>query len=387
MNERTKFVHRLEDGERMTDLCREFGISRKTGYKIRKRYEEDGIEALIDRSRRPLSSPNRTPKLIVDLIVELRMLKPTWGPKKLLWLLKKHYPAVPLPAESTIALILKREGLVKSRRRRRRASPTAGPLTQGTAPNDVWAIDFKGQFRLGNGRYCYPLTLTDQYSRYILLCESLGSTKAEPAKVALRHVFREHGLPKVMRSDNGSPFASTGRCGVSRLGIWMMRQGIRLERIQPGHPEQNGRHERMHRTLKQETTRPSRSNSLAQQEAFDAFVYDFNTNRPHEALKMRPPADCYRPSPRKYVSVPEPLTYPVHDIETTVRGSGSAYFSPLKKHLFIGEAFKGQRIGFRELDDHCWAVNFMDLEIGYVDINTQQLLTTASMKVSPMSLE
>jgi transposase InsO family protein len=248
----------------MMDLCREFGISRKTGYKVWKRYQEEGIEALMDRSRRPYSSPNKTPRLTVALIVDLRLLKPTWGPKKLLWLLRKHYPDVPLPAESTIALILKREGLVKGRKRRRRATPTVGPLTEGQAPNDVWAIDYKGQFKLGNGNYCYPLTMTDQFSRFILLCEALESTRREPAQVALKHVFRAFGVPKVVRSDNGVPFASTGRCGLSRLGVWMMRQGIKLERIEPGHPEQNGRHERMHRTLKQETTRPARGNNLAQ---------------------------------------------------------------------------------------------------------------------------
>lgn len=379
VNERTRFVHRLEDGERMMDLCREFGISRKTGYKIRKRYEEEGIEALIDRSRRPYSSPTKTPRLIVELIVDLRLLKPTWGPKKLLWLLKKHYPNVPLPAESTIALILKREGLVKGRKRRRRATPTVGPLTESTAPNDVWAIDYKGQFKLGNGNYCYPLTLTDQFSRFILLCEALESTKREPAQAALKHVFRAFGVPKVVRSDNGAPFASTGRCGLSRLGVWMMRQGIKLERIEPGHPEQNGRHERMHRTLKQETTRPASGNNLAQQEAFDAFVHEFNNDRPHEALKMRTPAEVYKPSQQEYASKGMPLTYPTHDIETTVKNKGAAYFKPLRKHLFVGEAFAGERIAFREIDAHCWVVNFMDLELGYVDIAAGQLLTTATL--------
>jgi transposase InsO family protein len=378
MNERTKFVHRLEDGERMIDLCREFGISRKTGYKIKRRYEEEGIEALIDRSRRPLSSPNKTPRAVIDLIVELRLLKPTWGPKKLLWLLKKNYPGVRLPAESTIALILKREGLVKTRRRRRRATPTLGPLTEGIEPNEVWAMDFKGQFKLGNSRYCYPLTLTDHFSRYILLCDGLESTKHEPVKTALKRVFKDFGIPKVVRSDNGAPFASTGRCGLSRLGVWMMRQGIKLERIEPGHPEQNGRHERMHRTLKQETTRPAQANGLAQQEVFDSFVDEFNTNRPHEALKMKTPASVYKPSPRQFLPVPTPLTYPTHDIEATVKHNGHAYFNPLKKRLFVGEAFVGERIGFREIDAHSWVVNFIDFELGIIDIASEQILTKAT---------
>jgi len=240
------------------------------------------------------------------------------------------------------------------------------------------AIDYKGQFKLGNGNYCYPLTMTDQFSRFILLCEALESTRREPAQVALKHVFRAFGVPKVVRSDNGVPFASTGRCGLSRLGVWMMRQGIKLERIEPGHPEQNGRHERMHRTLKQETTRPARGNNLAQQEAFDAFVNEFNNDRPHEALKMRRPAEVYQPSPQKYVSERIPLTYPTHDIETTVKNTGGAYFKPLRKHFFVGEAFAGERVAFREIEAHCWVVNFMDLELGYIDIATGQLLTRAA---------
>jgi len=376
MNERAKFVHRLEEGERMSDLCREFEISRKTGYKVLKRYKEEGLEGLINRSRRPNRSPNRTPRDLVDLIVDLRRQRPTWGPKKLRWKLEQCLPGVKLPAQSTIAVVLKREGLVKGRKRRHKATPTPGPLTDAKAPNQVWAMDFKGEFRLGNGRYCYPLTVTDQFSRYLLWCEAQESTRGEPVIRSFGSLFEAYGLPETIRSDNGSPFASTGRCGLSALGIWLMRLGIKLERIKPAHPEQNGRHERMHRTLKAETTRPARKTFLAQQERFDDFREDFNTQRPHEALGMKPPATIYTKSETPYTPYLAPLLYPLHDTACKVRQNGCVFFGPLKSSIYIGTAFRGEQIGFRELDEGCWLVQFMDLELGYLDKTTKTLLTT-----------
>ena len=376
MNEKTKFVHRLEDGERMSDLCREFGISRKTGYKILRRYEAEGIQGLLEQSRRPFRSPNKTPKDMVRLIVELRRIRHTWGPKKLRWTLAKHYPELVLPAESTIALILKREGLVDKRKRRRRATPTLGALTDGRAPNDVWSIDFKGQFKLGNGKYCYPLTVSDHYSRYLLGCEALENTRHKPVQFRLVEIFKQHGLPRVMRSDNGVPFASTGRWGLSRLGAWMMRQGIALERIQPGQPQQNGRHERMHRTLKRETTRPPKANIFAQQELFDKYVEDFNENRPHEALKMKTPASMHQKSPRPFQPFPPELKYPNHDLAKEVMPNGSILFEPLRREIYIGQALRGMTIGLREINLDCWAAHFMNMELGYLDLTTKKLLYT-----------
>jgi hypothetical protein len=241
------------------------------------------------------------------------------------------------------------------------------------APNDVWAMDFKGQFRTGKS-YCYPFTISDQYSRYLLGCEGLDGTQGGPAQAVLAAVFREFGLPEVIRSDNGSPFASTGRHGLTRLAVWLIRQGISLERIEPGRPDQNGRHERMHRTLKAETTRPACSNLLAQQERFDDFRKYYNESRPHEALGMRPPAEVYEPSDRSYQEYLEPLTYPLHDITTIVTEDGKAYISPFKKRVYIGGALAGETVGLRELDDGCWIVHFSDIELGLIDINLGGLL-------------
>ena len=367
MNERLKFVSRLLSGERMAELCREFGISRKTGYKFLRRYESDGEKGLYDRRRLPHRSPNRTPRDMVELIIEARHRRPTWGPKKLRWLLEREHPGVRLPAVSTFAVILKREGLVKGRRRRRRVTPSDKPLQEARRPNEVWAMDFKGQFRMGNGRYCYPLTVSDQHSRYLVLCEGLDSTSAAPSVQALKLAFRTYGLPQVIRSDNGSPFASTGRLGLTTLSVWLMRLGIELERIQPGQPQQNGRHERMHRTLKAETARPAQGNVLAQQECFDRFRKQYNEGRPHEALDMKTPKDVYEPSSKRYSEPLAPLTYPLHDLSCRVTQCGHIKVPVFSRSHYIGQALAGQHLGLRELDDGCWLVNFMHLELGYID--------------------
>ena len=245
VNERMKFVARLQQGERMTDLCREFGVSRETGYKIKRRFEELGVAGLFDQSRAPRRVPHRTSKAIRELLVEAKKQHPTWGPKKLrAWLLRKD-EGLKLPAPSTIGEILKEEGLVKSRKRRRRGKAKPTKLTQPTAPNEVWCADFKGQFRLRNrmGKYCYPLTITDGHSRYLIACEALDGTKAGPAQTVFEIAFRELGLPKVIRTDNGTPFGSTGLAGLTVLSAWWMRLGIAPERIEPGCPQQNGQHE------------------------------------------------------------------------------------------------------------------------------------------------
>jgi len=318
VSERMKFITRLLEGERMSDLCGEFGISRKTGCKLRARYASEGLAGLYDRSRRPHRSPRRTPTVVADQVVALRQRYPTWGPKKLRARLEKLHPEVLWPAASTIGVLLKDAGLVDGRKRRRRAWPTPpSQRRESSSANELWSIDFKGQFRMGNSRYCYPLTVSDHFSRYLLGCEALEATKAEPAARALESVFRTHGLPERMRSDNGTPFASTGLGGLTQLSVWLLRLGIELERIEPGHPEQNGRHERIHLTLKQETTRPAGGNLLQQQERFDDFCTRYNQERPHEALQMRTPAAIYQPSARKLPEALEPPTYPF----TTSRGT------------------------------------------------------------------
>lgn len=380
MSERTKFIRRLLDGEKMTDLCREFGISRKTGHKIWNRFRARGFEGLGDRSRQPLFSPQRTPRDIVARVLELRRRYPTWGPKKLRERFQQVNPGVRPPAASTIGVIIDDAGLVDGRRRHRRnvASPT--PLRQTTAPNQLWCVDFKGQFRLGDRRYCYPLTLSDHCSRYLLLCEALENTRAEGARAALEEGFREYGVPDAVRSDNGAPFASTGRLGLTQLSVWLLRLGIELERIEPGHPEQNGRHERMHLTLKQETTRPAAANLLQQQERFDEFRECFNMERPHEALAMKTPASAYTPSPRTYDPdrIIEPLAYPLHDHTARVFADGSAFIRPLDRRVHIGTAFAGENVGLRELASGTWLVSFLDYELGYLDEGARLLPNSAA---------
>ena len=261
MEERLRFVARLIEGEGMSDLCREFGISRKTGYKIFHRYKEEGAAAFTDRSRRPVRYANQLPPQIEAqieaLIVRCKKDKPHWGARKIRELLLRRLPGdVRLPARSTIHAVLDRHGLV-SRLGRRRNHAQGTPLSAGIRPNDLWCADFKGEFRLGNGRYCYPLTVTDHASRFLLLCDALESTREEPAIAAFQHLFRERGLPQAIRSDNGVPFASPNALfNLSKLSVWWLRLGIQIERIKPGHPQQNGRHERMHLTLKKEATRP-----------------------------------------------------------------------------------------------------------------------------------
>jgi len=257
MEERLRFVARVLDGEAMTEMCREFGISRKTGYKIFDRYKEHGLEALSDRSRRPVRYANQLPPAIKSLIVRLKGEKPHWGARKIRELLVRRLAGdVRVPARSTIHAVLDRHGLVR-RRGRTRNRATGTPLSEGAAPNALWCADFKGEFKLGNGRYCYPLTVTDHASRFLLLCEALESTREEPAFTAFERLFAERGLPIAIRSDNGVPFASPNALfNLSRLSVWWLRLGIAIERIKPGHPQQNGRHERMHLTLKKEATRP-----------------------------------------------------------------------------------------------------------------------------------
>ena len=378
MSERVEFARRLARGERMTDLCREYGISRKTGYKYKKRYEEQGARGLFDQSRRPRRSPQRTPNELVERIIALRRKHPTWGPKKLKKRLETLDPEVRWPAASTISVLLKDEGLVTGRRRRRRASPTPpSERVVPTRPNELWCMDFKGQFRLGNREYCYPLTVTDQVSRFLLGCDGLSSTHAEPAGKELEMVFLEHGLPDGIRSDNGPPFASTGLGGLTQLSVWLMRLQIRLERIDPGCPQQNGRHERMHRTLKQDTTRPAANNMLLQQEKFDEFRRVFNEERPHEALDMQTPASVYTPSTRALPSSLPPVRYPLHDDVMFVSKSGQGLFRG--QRYYVSQALAGQAVGLRHIEADVWLTTFMDLDLAY--------LNTTDRTVTPIAQE
>ena len=371
VDERLRFVARLLEGEAMTEVCREFGISRKTGYKIFERYKEHGLEALTDRSRRPVRFANQLPAQLESLIVTAKRDKPHWGARKIRELLLRRLPGdLRVPAQSTIHAVLHRHGLVRvPGRPRRRATGT--PLSAGLVPNDLWCADFKGEFKLGNGHYCYPLTVTDHASRFVLMCEALGSTREDLAVTAFEQLFRERGLPQAIRSDNGVPFASpNGLFNLSKLAVWWLRLGIAIERIKPGRPTQNGRHERMHLTLKREATRPPGMNSLQQQARFDAFRQEFNTERPHEALGMKRPAEIYAASPRPYFGLPD-LTYPLHDRDVVVTACGRICMH--RKKINLSTVLAGQRLGIKEVDDGLWIVSFMRYDLGFIDLEQKTL--------------
>jgi transposase InsO family protein len=372
MDLKKAFVARLDAGERMTDLCAEYGISRQAGYELWRRWQARGVDGLLASSRAPLRSPHRTPAALVDALLAARRAHPTWGPKKLKHVLESQLGTA-LPAPSTIGSLLARHGLVE-RRRRKRADVPPHPhgLRPAAASNDVWCIDYKGQFRLGDGTYCYPLTLTDQHSRFVLACEGMAAIEDGAAREACATAFRAYGLPACIRSDNGPPFAARGVAGLTRLAVYWLRLGIARERIEPGHPEQNGRHERMHRTLKGETARPARANLLQQQERLDDWRAEFNAVRPHEALGQRPPGAVYVPSTRPYpATLPEPA-YPLHD-DVLVVGRDGWVSRGRGRRSFLSAALAGQPVGVREEPDGRWLVTFMDLDLGYLNDRTRQL--------------
>lgn len=386
MDERMRFVIRLKDGESMACLCREFGISRKTGYKIFERYEQCGLEGLSDRTRRPFRYANQLPEQVEAAIVAVRREKPNWGARKIRERLLRRLPhAVKIPACSTIHAVLDRHGLVtRPVRSRTRAQGT--PLSQGLGPNDLWCTDYKGEFMLGDKRYCYPLTVTDHASRYLLLCEAMESNREELAFPAFERLFKERGLPRAIRSDNGVPFASpNGLFNLSKLSVWWLRLGISIERIQPGHPQQNGRHERMHLTLKKEATRPAGANILQQQAKFDDFMEEFNQERPHEALDMKCPADVYTASATPYQGIPEPH-YPFHDRTVMVTSCGRLCL--YRKKINLTTSLAGQAVGVKEVDSGIWLVSFMQYDLGYIDLEEktlQPLDNPFGPRVSPMS--
>ncbi len=371
MDERMRFIIRLKDGESMSSLCREFGITRRTGYKILDRYEECGLEGLHDRARRPVRYANQLPAQIEAAIVAAKREKPHWGARKIRERLLRKLPnEIKVPACSTIHAILDRHQLV-TRPKLRRTKAEGTPLSIGSKPNDLWCTDYKGEFQLGNKQYCYPLTVTDHASRYLFLCEAMESNKEQPAFTAFERLFQERGLPLAIRSDNGVPFASPNALfNLSKLSVWWLRLGISIERIKPGHPEQNGRHERMHLTLKKEATRPAGANIFQQQAKFDAFIEEFNNERPHEALNMKYPTEIYTASPRIYQGISDP-DYPFHDqtVNVTVCGRICIY----RKKINLSKSLAGQAVGIKEVDDGIWLVSFMKYDLGYIDLEEKTL--------------
>ena len=370
MDERMKFVGRLLQGERMAELCCEIGISRKTGYKFWNRYKDIGLHGLTDRARRPFRYANQLPLQLKKEILRIKQEKPSWGAPKIREIIKRKYPEVKTPAKSTIHCILDRHGLVK-RRKKRRFKAQGTPLSTTYNPNDLWCADYKGEFMLANKQYCYPLTITDFSSRFLLTCEGLENNSTVYAFNIFEQTFQKYGLPKTIRTDNGNPFSSPNALfGLSRLSVWWLRLGICIERIKPGHPEQNGRHERMHLTLKKEATKPPGINFLQQQEKFDSFIEEFNTERPHQALDMKYPNELYKYSTRPYKGIGE-LSYPFHDRTVTVSNCGRICFK--RNKINLSRALAGQDVGVKEINDGVWLVTFMNYDLGFFDLDNQKI--------------
>ena len=375
VKERLRFVVAHEsDLYSMMELCERFGISRKTGYKWLERFEAEGPGGLESRSRKPHRSPNRTAENIRSLLIEERLKHPKWGPEKLLDVVGRRHPEIELPARSTVAAMLKSEGLVKERRRRRRHKRPGKPTTSVTAPNELWTADFKGEFKTLDGVWCYPLTVADEFSRFILGIDGLLDTKRKRVRVVFERLFHEYGLPCGIRTDNGTPFVGTNSIhGLSVLNVWWVKLGIKLERIQPGRPDQNGRHERMHRTMKDETQYPPAENRSAQQVCFDDFRSEFNYERPHQALEQRRPAEVWIPSPRPYPERIQDPEYPKHFLRRRVWSTGIIKFK--NRCIFLSETLAREEIGLEEIDDGIWSIHFYNILLGRLDERKFELVT------------
>jgi putative transposase len=369
MDEKLRFVAAvLSDEQSVTELCASFRISRKTGYKWLTRYQEQGPEGLQDQSRAPHRVPWAISASQAEAILALRDMHPSWGPKKLRAKLLERMPEQGWPATSTMGELLRRNGLTQMRKRRRRAVPNASPLSVASGANDVWSIDFKGWFRTGDQRRCDPLTISDGFSRYLLCVRALEHPDYAGCRAQLERVFAEYGLPRVIRSDNGAPFASLGAGGLSRLGVWWVKLGIAPERIEPGKPEQNGRHERMHKTLKAETATPPAASLAEQQRRFDRFRHEFNHERPHEALGQTPPAQHYSLSPRPYRTRLEDPAYPSDFQLRRVRSNGEIKWRGEK--IFLSEPLIGEVVGVKETEKGDAQLYFGQIPLAIIDVLT-----------------
>jgi putative transposase len=378
MDHRLRFVGLDLAGElSMTELCELFSISRKTGYKWRARYGASGVEGLVGLSHAPKRPAHVTAPALVEEIIAQRRLRPSWGPRKIVARLGELYGQIDWPAASTAGEILKRAGLVGSRRVHRRAPPRLGDLTQAKRPNHLWAVDHKGWIRLGDGARCEPLTITDSFSRYLISVKATPNTREEEARPQFEQAFHEHGLPDAIRSDNGPPFASTGVTGLTALSVWWAKLGIAHERIDPGQPQQNGRHERFHRTLL-EAMQPPCVNRPAQERRFEVFMREYNDERPHEALGQKPPSRFYAPSPRAMPDrLPEP-DYPRDAMSREVRQNGEIKWRG--KLVGVSTALAGQTVCVEETEQGEWRVRFYAVPLGVIDAKTNRLRRLGVLK-------
>lgn len=382
VDERMRFVVAYQsDLYSMTALCAAYGISRRVGYKWIRRFESEGVAGLLDRSRAPKRSPQRMDSAVEQLLLQTREAHPSWGPRKILsWLAARHRELPePLPAASTAGDLFRRKGLVSPRKRRgRRCFESAGAL-HTEAPNEVWTADFKGEFRLGNGRYCYPLTLSDAHTRFLLACRGQLATSLVETQAGFLEAFRVYGLPQAIRTDNGTPFVGQGASGLSTLSVWWIKIGIRHQRIAKGRPDQNGRHERMHRTLKAEATRPPEQNEAKQQARFDDFRREYNEERPHEALSQATPSSHYQNSTRPYPERIAPPEYPGHYERRKFNNVGGFKFQ--RRDFFVAQPLAGETLGLVEIEENVWSLRYYDHELGRINPTTGARI----IKVLPMS--
>lgn len=355
----------LKNSYSITELSDMYEVSRNTVYKWIERYKQGGNTALTEKSRTPIQHPNATSLEIARKVVSAKLHYPKWGPRKVIYWLNVNYPAQIWPANSTAGQILKRAGLVKARKRRMHTPPYSEPFQECLGPNMVWSIDYKGHFNTLDGRVCYPLTVTDNYSRYLLGCSGLRHPSYIESKQILEALFKQYGLPAAIRTDNGTPFASTGLGALSRLSVWFIKLGIKPERIRPGHPENNGRHERMHRTLKEAVANPPKKNLVRQQKAFDVFRAEYNNERPHEALGMQTPATLYRSSLRAYPKRMQAIGYPGNCIVRKVRQNGEIQWKGEK--VYVSQALAGEPVSFKQRESHLWDMRYSTYYLGILD--------------------
>jgi len=373
MNERVKFIGMyLQEEWAMTELCRHFDISRKTAYKTVKRFQKDGLSGLEDRSRAPYHHPNAVSELVERSVIAARQAHRSWGPKKLKAWLQRRYPDTKWPAVSTIGEILSRHGLTVPRRRSRRTRAYDQPFVGCDFPNAVWSADLKGWFLTGDSVRCDPLTISDNYSRMLLRCQAVTPANHQAIQPVFEAAFREYGLPLAIRTDNGAPFATTTVGALSRLSIWWLRLGITPERIEPGQPQQNGRHERMHRTLKGETASPPKRTWRTQQKAFDHFRQEYNHERPHESLDQETPASLYAPSERSYPLILPEMTYPDDMTVRKIQHQGDLKWKG--RGIYLSQTLARELVGLRQISDRLWDLYFGPIKLAQLDACDQRLI-------------
>lgn len=373
MDQKVKLISLwLEDIYGITELSIKFGLSRKTIYKWIDRYIDEGIIGLEEKSRAAKSHPNITDSSKIERIIEFKLSHDKWGPKKIIDCLERKYQGESWPTVSTAGEWLKKNGLVKSRKKRRHVQRYQDHFVDCMKPNDVWSADYKGQFYTKDRKVCYPLTVTDNYSRYLIACDGLEGPRYIETKGCFERIFREYGLPKAIRTDNGTPFAGTSIGGLSRLSIWWIKLGIIPERIAPGEPQQNGRHERMHRTLKEATVKPAGTDLSDQQRKFDFFRVEYNSERPHESIGMKRPSEIHKRAIRSFPNTIKPIEYPDNFEVRSVRYNGEIKFEG--DLYFISELLHSEKVGIKEISDGLWQINFGLHRLGYIDLSKKKVI-------------